>query len=355
MKAVQWFGRGDLRVVDVPAATAPGPGELLLDVAWCGLCGTDVEEYADGPIAIAVQPHSLTGLSAPITVGHEVSAIVSAAGPGTTVPVGTAVALDGYVVCGSCHECLAGAPNRCERWAFIGMSLPGGLAEQLTVPESMAIPAPDTVALDELALAEPFAVAVRAVRRASSRSGAAVVVGGGTIGLAVAQVARALHGHHITVVERSDLRRSIAVELGFTVAASLAEVTPSSATVLWECSGSTSVLESAPPLVRAGGTIVLVGIPVERCLIDIADVVLRELSLVGTVGHVLAEDTRLAVDLIASGRVDARRLISHRIPLERAVDDGIAHLAGPGRETAMKILVHPRTIDTSALTLKEHA
>ncbi len=347
MRAVQWFGRGDVRFLEVEEPCPPGPGEIAVAVDWCGICGTDVEEFTDGPIVIPTEPHQLNGLSAPMILGHEVSGRIAAVGSGVDeLAIDTQVALDGYIACGSCSACVRHQISRCSSWAHIGFSHPGGLAELMVVPAKMALSAPDSVSSDQLALAEPFAVAVRAVRRGRVGLGDRVaIIGGGTIGQAVLQIALSMGCDGSLLVDPLPNRRVLATKCGAEVAGSIAELIDGglgqSFDVIFDCTGSPDVPAMAAELARSGGRVVLVGIPPKPGIIDYKELVIRELTLVGTVGHVYDEDTRAAVSLIATKRVDAQALISHRLPLERAVEDGLHFLAGPGKDDAMKMLVSP--------------
>jgi len=347
VRAVRWHGRGDLRLEQIDDPPAPGPGQVAIDVEWCGICGTDVEEFTHGPLVIPIAPHPLTGVSAPVVVGHEVAGRVRSVGGGVALEPDALVALDGYLYCGACYACLHHQVNLCDRWAHIGMSFPGGLAERLVVPAAMAIPATGDLPADQLALAEPLAVAVHAARRARLELGEHVaIVGAGTIGLALLQVAITVGCTCVVVVDPIERRRQAAAALGAaSTAAALQDVAEGLAgafDVVADCTGSAGVLDAALPLARAGGRVVLVGLPPGPVAFDYQRVLLRELTLIGTVGHVYDVDTRAAVELLSSRRVHAAPMISHRLPLERAIDDGVRYLAGTGRTEALKILICPR-------------
>ena len=177
---------------EVPPPAPPGPGELQLQVRWCGICGTDLEEWLSGPVFIpAAAPHPLTGARAPLILGHEFAGVVVAVGAGVTEPSpGQRVAVDTIVSCGSCHWCQRGEVTRCPALGALGLHGDGGLAELCNAPARMCLPVPDTVADDAAALAEPLAVAVRALRRGGLRPGERVaVVGAGTVGLMAVQAA----------------------------------------------------------------------------------------------------------------------------------------------------------------------
>ena len=352
MRALRWHGRGDVRLEDVPEAPAPRGGEVRLAVEWCGICGTDLEEYRDGPVVITTEPHPLTGHQAPTIIGHEISATVTDVGEGVVnLTPGQLVAVDGLFFCGECSACRRHEPNLCPRWASIGMGYPGGLAESVTVPSYMVIPAPEAVSADRLALSEPFAVAVRAVRRSNAVKGARVaVLGAGTIGLAILQVLQARGIDDVTVVDPVPFRRDTALKLGAAGAlrpgeALVDELRDQEGTgpdIIFDCTGTTATPGVALNAVRSGGRIVLVGLPPDPAPMDLLQLALREVELVGSLSHIYDEDFTAAVQLIASGAVDAAALVTHRLPLDRAVEDGIRYLAGSDSVEALKILISPK-------------
>jgi (R,R)-butanediol dehydrogenase / meso-butanediol dehydrogenase / diacetyl reductase len=349
MRALRWHGRRDVRLEDVEDAPAPGSDEVQIDVEWCGMCGTDVEEYTSGPIVIPTTPHPLTGLAAPMIIGHEVAGRIHRAGRDSGhLRVGQLVGIDGSFFCGSCAACQRHQMNICEKWAFIGMSYPGGLAERMTVPSYMVVPVSDDIPAEWVALAEPFSVATRAVRRGRLVSGEKVVVlGCGTIGLAVLQVARAAGARSVVAVDTVPFRREKAVSLGADEAIDavedlvqvLREKCDGGPDVIFDCSGSSRTPASAVLAVRLGGRVVQVGLPTSRGEFDFLQLALREVELIGTIGHIYDEDYRLAVDLITSRQVSAEPLITHRLTLANAVSDGLAYLAGPESPNALKIVI----------------
>ena len=217
MLAVRWHARGDVRVEQVPAPLPPGPGEVQLQVRWCGICGTDLEEWLSGPVFIpAAVPHPVTGARAPLVLGHEFAGVVAAAGDGVTgLSPGQRVAVDTIVSCGSCHWCRRDEVTRCPALGALGLHGDGGLAELCNAPARMCLPVPDTVADDEAALAEPLAVAVRALRRGGLRPGERVaVVGAGAVGLLAVQAAAAFGADSVTVAEPLAERRALALRPG---------------------------------------------------------------------------------------------------------------------------------------------
>src|ERR687884_249786 len=189
MLALRWHARGDVRLDEIPVPPPPGAGELQLRILWCGICGTDLEEYRSGPIFVPVErPNPLTGRRAPLTVG-----------PGVTrFEPGQRVAADTLVWCGRCYWCQRHQVSLCERLAALGLMADGGLAELCTVPEAMCLPVPDGVSDEAGALAETLAVGVRALRRGRLSVGErVVVVGAGPVGLMTLQAARASGASHV--------------------------------------------------------------------------------------------------------------------------------------------------------------
>lgn len=341
MRAVRWHGRRDVRVDDIAEPERPSASEALVAVEWCGICGTDLEEYLHGPLLVPTEPHPLTGHQAPLTLGHEVSARVVEAGSASRLRVGQLVALDGYYFCGTCPGCSRHEVQLCDRWGHIGLSAPGGLTELMTVPAQMCIPASAEVDSDVLALAEPFSVAVRATRRGRVGLGERVgILGAGTIGLAVLQVVRSL-GAEAVVCDPAADRRALAERMGGESAASTAHLDTAYDVVI-DCSGSREAVAEGLAALRRGGRLVAVGIPLGSADLDLRRVVLEELTISGSIGHVWDEDFAEAVRLLCTDTVDAAALITHRLPLERAVDDGFALLADRGDEPVLKILVSPR-------------
>lgn len=350
MRAVRWHGRGDVRVEEVPDAPAPGPREVELAVDWCGICGTDVEEFRNGPLVIATDPHPLTGYSAPIVIGHEVAGrVVSVGSAVENFAVGDSVAVDGILPCGACPACDRHDVQLCDRVGAVGMSWPGGLAERLTVPDFTVVAA-RSAPTDALAMAEPLSVAVRALRRGRVRSGERImVIGAGAIGLAALLVARAQGCGDVVVVDPVPARRALALQLGAAAALDpsddLAAVAVSARgdgpDAVIECSGQPGTVRTATKIVRKGGRVVLVGLHLESEPFRWLGVVAREIDIIGSVSHVYDEDFVDAVRLIDERAVDPLPLVTHRIPLERAVSDGLAPLAAGALTGAIKILVSP--------------
>lgn len=348
MRAARWHGRRDIRVDEVPTPI-PRSDQALIEVEWCGICGTDLEEYTDGPVTIPEEAHPLTGRRAPITLGHEiVGRVAQPAQDGSGPPEGTRVIPDVVLGCGKCWWCRRHEEGLCVRHAVVGLHADGGLAEYVASTAATCVPVPDGLDADVAALAEPTSVAVRAVRKVTYPVGSSVlVVGAGTIGLLVTQVARNSGAGTIVAVDTKPRRRDLALALGADFASEpdglekpLSEATQGvGPDVVIECSGVPGLARRAIRLTRRGGTAVLVGIHAKEEPFDLLDTVLGEKRIVGSAAHLWDEDVATAVDLLARGRIDGRPLLTTRLPLERVVE-GIGILEEPASD-ALKVLITP--------------
>ncbi|OPG02136.1 zinc-binding dehydrogenase [Microbispora sp. GKU 823] len=334
MKGAAYMGGGRLATVPVDVAP-PGPGEIQVAVAYCGLCGTDLH-IVHGDMDARVRT--------PLVFGHETSGTVAAIGAGVEGwKVGDPLTVMPLVWDGTCPACLAGHQHICQNLVFVGIDSPGGLQQRWNVPASIAVPLPPGLDLRTAALVEPVAVAVHDVRRSGLQVGDhAVVLGGGPIGVLIAVVARNA-GAHVMVAEVDASRRSRVAELGIEVidpssADMVAEVERWTdgvgADVVFEVSGAAAAARSATALAKVRGTIVVVAIHSAPRELDLQRVFWRELRLLGARVYQRSDFER-AVDLLGRGLIPAQSLISGVVPIEEiasAFDDLSA-----GR--AMKILV----------------
>src|SRR6187399_1884055 len=124
MRAVRWHARGDVRLDEVPEPV-PADDQVCIRIEAAGVCGTDIDEVAHGPITVPVEPHRISGRSAPVTLGHEMVGVVVGAGPTADVPLGTRVAPWPLAPCGRCATCRTGHANRCPDLVALGMSADG--------------------------------------------------------------------------------------------------------------------------------------------------------------------------------------------------------------------------------------
>lgn len=352
MLAARWHGRGDIRLEDVP----PRPtrdDELLVRVHWCGICGTDLEEFRAGPLMIPTErPDPQSGRRAPLTLGHEVvGEVVQAARDGSGPPVGTLVVPDVVNGCGACWWCLRHEYGLCRTVSVPGQQDDGGLAEFMVARARTCIPLPPGLTTDTAVLAEPTAVAVRAIRKVPDLVGAtAVVIGAGTIGQLNAQVALACGAARVVITDPSPFRRAYAESHSAARAcapeeldAVVAELPEPGVDVVFECSGAASQLERALRLVRPGGTVVAVGLGADAPPLPLSALVLGERRLVGSAAHVWDVDVATAVGMLASGRLDTGGLVTHRVPLPELVTVALPLLADPTADV-LKVAVDCRPL-----------
>ena len=313
-------GPGCLELLDLPAPIPP-PGHVVMAVRAAALCGTDVH-IAHG--TLAVRP--------PLVLGHELAGVVASLGAGVTgIRVGARITTEtDAFVCGACAHCLAGDQHLCAQRRAIGTTSAGGFAELVAVPASGVHQLPAVVDFVTGALTEPLAVAVRAVvERAAVEPGEfVVVIGPGTIGLLVAQVAIA-RGAAVTVagLARHEARFRLARELGITNTIVLDAPDGLDATVggrdgrgvdtVFECSGAPDALDAGIRLLHKGGRLVAVAFTGGRTVpLDLDTIVSHELALIASRGK-RPTCFRIAIDLLESGRVTPGPLITHRFALDQ--------------------------------------
>lgn len=334
MRAVHYTGAGALEVADVEDRP-PGPGQVTVDVAYTGICGTDLH-VLHGEMDARVRT--------PAVLGHEMSGRVRSVGTGVAGwSAGDPVTVMPLRWCSSCPACRRGFSHVCQRLDFVGIDSPGSLQERWTVPAELLVRLPDGLALQAAALVEPTAVAVHDVRRAAPQPGErALVVGAGPVGLLVALVARAA-GAEPLVAEVDAVRRHQAQSLGLQVvdpgAASVPEVVTqwsagAGADLAFEVSGSGPGLDDAVQSLAVRGRLVVVGIHPHPRPVDLFRVFWRELTLLGARVYERA-DVERAVGLVADGVVPADRLVTRVVPLEEA-PDAFARLGAGGE---LKVLV----------------
>lgn len=324
----------------------PSPGGVVVDVAFCGICGTDVGAYTSG------RPYR------PALCGHEWTGTVSAVGAGVThLHEGDRVVVGVPEPCGGCAACRAGRPRQCERVVDVvhgrdpHAPAHGGFAPRIAVTAGRVVAADPTLDDETLAQVEPVTICVHAVARSGLRPGdTAVVLGAGPVGLTAAQCAAA-DASALVVVEPDDTRRATAELLvggrGALVATTtpeaaadtVAEVTGGSgADVVLDCVGGGDALAQAVGLVRRGGTVCMVGLAQGRASIEPAEWLRKEVTVTAAIGYV-HDEFRTAMDLLADGAVRVDTLHTSTTSL-----DGLPHTfedLATGDTGQMKVLVNP--------------
>ena len=351
MLAAVFYGAGDVRVEEVPEPR-PGPGELLLEVHAVGICGTDADEFARGPTMFPVAArHPVTGHLGPLVPGHELSGRVVALGEGVAgFTVGEVVASTGSAWCGTCRFCRGGRVNLCSRYWTAGLHGNGGLAQRCAVPAMSCHPvAPYGLGEDAAALAQPMAIAVHAVGRGRLAAGErALIIGAGGVGAFATWVA-AQAGADVTVCDLDPARLAVARALGAgravaatrdaPLASLLREALPEPPDVVYEITGSEQGIAAAFAVVAKGGRVVAVGLQHRPYPLELRQLTLIELELIGTNAMVAPSDLPEALRLLAA-RGDWSDVAPVALSLDRLVPDGLAPLA-EGRAGRIKTLVDP--------------
>jgi len=330
----------ELREVAPPKP--PGAGEVLIEVGATGICGSDVHvcEWTGG--------YEFVAKAMPLTLGHEFAGRVTALGAGVAgLAPGARVTVLPSVVCGECPACRAGDPDQCANRVGLGMTKPGAFAPLVLAPAENCVPLPDSVDDELAALTEPLTVGARAVEVGGVAPGDRVLVlGPGTIGQAIAIMAREAGAREITVVGRDDGPRIECLQsLGFDRAidtktepleAQLARQGGAGFDVVFEAVGIAATLTQGLSLLRKGGVLVVAGIHPAPVTIDVTRMVRDQQQLRGTHRASRAIWERV-VRLLAEKGPMIRPMITHRVPLDRAVEG--FDLAR--RKLASKVIVLP--------------
>ena len=352
MKALRFHGRRDLRVEDVPDPSSLGADQLIVKPSVCGICGTDLHEYAAGPLIVPTAPHVFTGAKLPQILGHEFAGEVVEVGADVThVRRGDRVSIQPQVFPADDYYARRGLGHLSDRNATIGLSWGwGGMGQYAVVNGYNATRLPHDVDDVQGAMIEPAAVAVYAVERGRVTPGSTVLVaGGGPIGVLTAMAAQLAGAARVYVSEPNAARRA-AIE---TLDLGLACLDPGESDMLaalkrgtedgvgvdvaFECVGNERAFETCVSAVRRRGTVVQVGLHLGRASVEPTVWALKDISIEGVVCYPVTIWPRM-IRLIQSGRFPVERLVSTRVPLESAVQDGFAPLLG-GKTAALKILI----------------
>jgi (R,R)-butanediol dehydrogenase / meso-butanediol dehydrogenase / diacetyl reductase len=335
MRAAFYEGNQTIRVGDC-SPVSPGPGQVQIRVAYCGICGTDLHIF-HGAMDQRVRM--------PQVLGHEMSGAITAVGDGVAgYSVGDRVTVRPLDPCGQCPACRAGHSHICQKLKFIGIDAPGALQGLWTVPAHTLHRLPDSLTMQQGALVEPIAVACHDVRMGAVTAGEYVVVlGGGPIGLLVALVARS-KGARVVISEVNPFRLNLAREFGFDavnpqdtdlVRKVEEETATAGADVVFEVSGSAAGAGMVTKLPRTRGRIVVVAIFAQPPTLDLFRFFWRELKLCGARVYE-PQDFEEAIALAASGTLPLDRMVTGVRPLE-GLADAMHQLEGGG--PVMKILM----------------
>ena len=336
MEAVVYVAPGELALAERPIPQ-PKEGEVLVEVAAVGICGSDLLIWGGG----------LARVRPPVVLGHEFSGVVADTNGCTGFADGERVVVEPLLNCGECDPCRSGNYNVCVRLGLIGIDVDGAAAPYVVVAADRLHRLPDQLSLRDAALAEPSAVALHMVRRSGVQATDTVlIVGGGPIGALVACICRAQGVQHLVVSEPNPSRRHLLDDLGFTTfdpgAQStqelLDELTGDGFDVSFELTGVGPALTTAVELTRVHGTILLGGLPHAPVAVPIASAVMKELTLRGARVY-RSDDMRDAVQLLADGAIPAARLITREVSIAEGIAGAFERLRDSRDD--MKILIVP--------------
>src|SRR5579859_1379004 len=344
MKALLLSEYSKLEVADLPRP-AVAEGEVLVEVAACGICGSDVHGY-DGSSGRRIPP---------LVMGHEAAGVVAEVGAGVSrFAVGDHVTFDSTVYCGQCEYCLSGRVNLCDNRQVIGVSTPdfrraGAFAEYVSVPERIVYKLPDAMSFAEAAMLEAVSVALHAVAVSNLKGGeTALVIGAGMIGLLTLQAAKAAGCSRVLVADVDRTRLKLATEMGAdeVILASGADLVRDvlqkteacGVDLVLEAVGRDETVTAAVDAVRKGGTVTLIGNITPTVTLPLQKVVSRQIRMQGSCAS--SGEYPQAIELMSSGKIRVNSLITAVAPLS----DGAQwferlHSREPN---LMKIVIDPR-------------
>jgi (R,R)-butanediol dehydrogenase/meso-butanediol dehydrogenase/diacetyl reductase len=347
MRAAVWHKAHDLRVERVPEPEPQGPHDVKVKVAACGICGSDLHEYAAGPIFIPVDaPHPISGDAAPIVMGHEFAGEAVAVGDKVSrVAVGDRVVIEPILSPNRDGAYLMERYNLSPLLGFHGLSGGGGgFSEYTVLGEHMLHKMPDGLSWEQGALVEPAAVALHAVRQSTLKAGdTAVVFGAGPIGLMVIEALKAAGASAIHAVETSAARRAMAEHLGATVhdpnagdvVDAIQTATDGGVDFAFEVTGIPAELSQCIDETHPGGEIVIVSIWESTASFQPNALVIKERTMRGIIAYRHVYPAVMA--LMERGYFRAEDLVTDRISLDDVVAQGFDRLLAD--KSQIKIMV----------------
>lgn len=339
MKAAVFYGKEDIRVEEKGLRELK-ENEILIKVMACGVCGTDIHIYHGEPGSADVNP--------PVILGHEYSGEVVQIGEKVKdFAIGDRVTIDPNMFCGECSYCRTEKRHLCKDLAALGVTMDGGFAEYCIVPISQAYKFPETISYEEAAMVEPLACCLHGIDLAAIDAGKTVaIVGGGAIGLMMVQLAKLRGASFIAVSEPMEKRRQLALSLGADVAINpldpgadklIYDRYPDGIDVVIECAGKEAAMKSAIGFAKRGATVLLFSVADLNTTLTVRpfEIFQKELTIKGS--FINPSTHGRAVQLIASGRVSMKPLISHRFPIE----DMTKAIEMQRNPEAVKVIVTP--------------
>lgn len=343
MNAAVLHGVKDLRLDQVAAPRGPaGPDDVLIAMRSVGLCGSDVHYWQEGRIGSFV-------LDEPMILGHECAGEVVETGANVRhLAIGDRVAIEPGIPCRVCPLCVTGRYNLCVNMRFFATPPDdGALAEYVSHPAALAFKLPENMTYEDAAMLEPFSVGLHAVRRAAVGPGSSVLIlGAGPVGLLCQMAAQAAGATRVFAVDVKEDRLEKARELGASgrynasdpdLAEKLRMETDGlGPEVVLECSGAPPAVRQSVELARAGGMVVWVGVGPASFEFPTLTVGLKELDVKGLFRY--RNTWPAAIELVSSGRVNVRSLVTHRFGLPQVLD--AFETTRTAKDGAIKVVVN---------------
>ena len=334
MKVVRYWAKEQIRCEEIPKPVI-GAGDALIEVAFAGICGTDMFIYS------GAHPRA----TPPLVIGHELSGRLAELPPGYTgeFSVGDPVTVNPLVSCNRCTPCLTGQSHVCRQLRLTGIDTDGGFAEFTKVPLGQLVKLPAGMSLEHGAIAEPVAVAVHAIRRSALKMGDVVlVIGGGPMGVLVALTAKCAGARRVIVIEPNDFRRNLICELGFEAKREVGHEMLMRVTngdgfdIVYEVAGVQAAMDAAIKYCKIRGQVVNVSVFKKPATVDLMRLNFAELEMIG-IRVYTREDYVAAVNLIAQ-HPEFARVITHRFQLQDT-QKGIDLIRAGG--DILKVLICP--------------
>lgn len=316
MRAAVFKGAGLPLQVEEIADPAPASDQLVVEVAYCGICGTDLHSTREGPAMLPCNS----------ILGHEFVGEVVALGKGLQGhwQRGDRVSALPFISCGACPACVTGHPFECPGLACIGVNAPGGFAQYVATSECNTLKLPDELSTEDAALIEPLAVGLHAVRAGDLRAGQRVLItGAGPIGLAVAQWARFMGARDVVVSEPAAERRALALSMGATAVVQpgedlgeqFAAVAGGPPDLLFECVGAPGLIQQCIDIAPRRAMLVPVGVCEQPDTILPFPALIKELSIRFAIAYSRA-DYETVITMLAQGRIKASLMVTSVVSLD---------------------------------------
>ena len=338
MKAIKYDEPWKVACVDLEKPV-PKKGEALIHIMTAGICGSDIGAFRGANKLITY----------PRVIGHELAGVIEAIDENDNpkgFKVGDHVIVDPYLYCGHCYPCSIGRTNCCTDLHVLGVHVDGGMAEYFCHPSKMLVKMPDDMDWTLAAMAEPLTISLHGIHRGALKAGEYVAIfGAGTIGVLAGMAAEAYGAHAIIidlVQERLDFAKSVGIE--YTInsgkedpVAVVSKITDGvMAQLVMECTGANACIRQTLDLVCNAGRITLTGWPKKETSIPTDMITKKEVDIRGA--RTSAGEFEEAIDLIMSGKVDIRKILTKTVPIEEAPETIIDIEKNPGNY--MKVVVN---------------